>query len=238
MGRATFTIVTSTLIKKALRQRASTMAIRRRAVNRVSIRLLPSRGLARVPGVDDSGDAPGFDVVHVAGDAHLRREQGRGEQALDVGGDGGVRVADRGGFQRRLVRAGRLGGLAPEAGIGEEAGPALRMVNDRDFDALIAVHRPAGQPPAEEGEVGDLLDDGLGDASPRVAQDGGVAEPEPEGDRGVDPVVEAGDDDHLRGGQAERRGSVGAGELLIPLKQRGHPAGHRGSVPVWSTSGQ
>jgi hypothetical protein len=149
-----------------------------------------------------------------------------------------VRIGDGGGFEGRLVRAGRLGGLATEAGVGEEAGPALRVVNHRDFDALIPVHRPAGQPPAKEGEVGDLLDDGLGDASPRVAQDGGVAELEPEGDRGVDPVVQAGDEDHLRGGQAERRGSVGVGELLIPLEQQGHPAGHGGSVPLWSIGGK
>jgi hypothetical protein len=106
----------------------------------------------------------------------------------------------------------------------------LGVVNDRDFDALVAVHRPVGQPAAEEGKIGDLLDDGLGDASPRVAQDRGVAELEPEGDRGIDPVVEAGDDDHLRGGQAERHGGEGTGELLIVLEQRGHPAGHGGSV--------
>jgi len=124
-----------------------------------------------------------------------------------------------------------LNGILGE--IAAWAGPALRVVNDRDFDAPVAVHRPAGQPAAEEGEVGDFLDDGLGDASPRVAQDGGVAELESEGDRGIDPVVEAGDDDHLRGGQGEWHGGEGAGELLVAPEQRGHPAGHGGSVPLW-----
>src|SRR6266487_3910713 len=57
-----------------------------------------------------------------------------------------------------------------------------------------------------------------------------VAELETEDDRGVDPVVEAGDNEHLRGGRAERRGGVGAGELLVALEQGGHP-GHSGSVP-------
>jgi IS605 OrfB family transposase len=55
-------------------------------------------GELRVPGVDHGGDAPGGDVVHVAGDAHLRRQRGRGEQTLDVGADGRVRVGDGGGF--------------------------------------------------------------------------------------------------------------------------------------------
>jgi hypothetical protein len=34
------------------------------------------RGGLRVPSVDHGADTPGLDVVHVAGDAHLRREQG------------------------------------------------------------------------------------------------------------------------------------------------------------------
>ena len=67
---------------------------------------------------------------------------------------------------------------------------------------------------------------GWGNASPRIAQDGGVAKPQPEGDRRIDPVVEAGDDDHLRSGQAEWDGSKGSGELLVVLEQRGHLAGH------------
>jgi hypothetical protein len=97
-----------------------------------------------IPGADDGGDAPGFDVVRVAGDAHPGREQGRGEQALDVSGDGGARVGDGGGFQSRLVYAGGLGGLTPEGGVGEEAGPALRVVNDRDLDARAVRELPAG----------------------------------------------------------------------------------------------
>jgi hypothetical protein len=68
-----------------------------------------------------------------------------------------------------------------------------------------------------------------GDASSRVADDGSVSEPESEDDGGVDPVVEAGDDEHLRRGQAERHWGVGAGELLVAAEQGGHP-GHAGSV--------
>ena len=70
----------------------------------------------------------------------------------------------------------------------------------------------------EEGEEGDVVDDGLGDASPRVADDGCLAEAEPEDDRGVDSVVKAGDDDHLGRGQAEGHRGVGTGELLIALE--------------------
>src|SRR5215472_10607775 len=66
---------------------------------------------------------------------------------------------------------------------------------------------------------------------PPVAPGGGGAGPGPRGERGVDPVVQAGDEDHLRGGQAERHGGEGAGELLIVLEQRGHPAGHSGGSP-------
>jgi len=167
----------------------------------------------------------------VAGDADLRRQQGRGEQPCHVGADGDVRIGNRGGFQCRLGDAGRGGGLAPEAGVGQETGPALRVVHDRDLEEPVGRHLVAEQLPGEEREVGDVLDDGRGDTAARVADDGGFAELDPEDDRGVDPVVETGDDDHLRGGQAERRGGEGAGELLIVLEQRGHPAGHGGSVP-------
>src|SRR4029077_6215282 len=53
-----------------------------------------------VPGVDGGRDAAGGDVIDVAGDAHLRRERGRAEQALDVGLDRDVRVGHGGGLQR------------------------------------------------------------------------------------------------------------------------------------------
>jgi hypothetical protein len=53
-----------------------------------------------------------------------------------------VRVGDRGGFQRRLGEAGRLGGLMPEAGVGEKAGPALRVVDDRDLEEPVAATCP------------------------------------------------------------------------------------------------
>src|SRR5215467_879793 len=94
---------------------------------------LATRSL-RVPGVDRGDDASGRDVIHVAGDAHLRGEQRRGEQALDVSLDGGVRVGDGGRFEYRLVDPGRRGSLLPEAGVGEKAGPALRVVDDRDLE--------------------------------------------------------------------------------------------------------
>ena len=59
------------------------------------------------------------------------------EQALDIGLDGGVRVGDRGGFQLCLGEAGRLGGLPPEAGVGEQAGAALRVVDNRDLKERV-----------------------------------------------------------------------------------------------------
>src|SRR5271166_2112272 len=149
------------------------------------------------------GDVSGGDVVYVAGDAHLRRQRGCGEQALNVGADGAVRVGDGGGFEGCLGEAGRLGGLAPEAGIGEEARSALRVVDDRDFEKRVQGALAAEQLPGEEAEVGDVVDDGLGDASSGVADDGSVPQLESEDDRGVDPVVEAGDDEHLLGGYAE-----------------------------------
>src|SRR6478672_12220237 len=96
----------------------------------------------------------------------------------------------------------------PEAGVGEEAGPALGVVDDRDLEEPVHRDLPGEQLLGEEGEVGDVVDDGRGDAPARVPDDRRVAEPEPESDRGVDAVVEAGDDD-LRGGWAERQGGVG-----------------------------
>src|SRR5262249_44137300 len=80
-------------------------------------------------------------------------------------------------------------------------------------------------------------DDGRGDASARVADDGCVAEPEPEDDRRVDPVVEAADDDQLRGRQAESRSGVVTGELLVALEQRRDP-GHGVPSPylMWTLS--
>src|SRR5580698_3838934 len=71
-----------------------------------------------VAGVDGGGDAAGRDVVHVAGHAHLGRKHRRGEQALDVGADGGVRVGDGGSLQGGLGQAGRLGGPVTVAGVG------------------------------------------------------------------------------------------------------------------------
>jgi hypothetical protein len=71
--------------------------------------------------------------------ADLRREEGHGEQALHVGADRGMGVDDDGGFQRRVGEAGRLGGLAPEVGVGEEAGSALRVVDDGDFEERVGI---------------------------------------------------------------------------------------------------
>src|SRR5215831_7125273 len=78
-----------------------------------------------VPGVDGGGEVPGGDVVDVAADAYLGGELGCGEQAFDVGLDGGVRVGDGGGFEDLPGHAGCLGGAVPEGGAGEEPGAAL-----------------------------------------------------------------------------------------------------------------
>ena len=55
-----------------------------------------------------------------------------------------MRVGDSGGRQRCLGEAGRLGRLVPEAGVGEKAGAALRVVDDRDLEERV---RPAAGPP-------------------------------------------------------------------------------------------
>ena len=91
----------------------------------------------------------------------------------------------------------------------------MGVVDDRDFEAVVGWELPAGESYAEEGEVGDFFDDGLGDASPGVAKNRGVAQLESEGDLGGDAVVEAGDHDHLRGGHGEWHRCEGAGELLV-----------------------
>ena len=72
----------------------------------------------------------------------------RGEQPLDVSLDGKVRVGDGGGLQRCLGQAGRLGGSVPEAGVGEKAGSALGVVNDRDFKSLSSAPWPPKSCPA------------------------------------------------------------------------------------------
>ena len=83
-----------------------------------------------------------------------------------------MRVGDGGGFERCLGEAGRLGGPMPEAGIGEEAGSALRVVDDRDFEERAGRALAAGQLPGEEGEEGEVVDDGRGDASPALRMTG------------------------------------------------------------------
>ena len=85
-----------------------------------------------------------------------------------------MRVGDHGGCQRRIR----------EAGGGEKAGCALRVVDDRDFEERVCRVLAAEQLLGEEGDEGDVVDDGLGDSSPSVADDGSLAELEPEDDRG------------------------------------------------------
>ena len=101
-----------------------------------------------------------------------------------------MRVGDRGGGQYRLRDSGRLGGLAPEIRVVEKAGSALRVVNDRDLEQCVRRVLAAEQLLCEERQVGDVVNDGRGDASSRVADDGSVSELESEDDGGVDPVVE------------------------------------------------
>jgi len=83
-----------------------------------------------------------------------------------------VRVGDRGGFQGGLGESRRRRGLVPEAGIGEEAGAALRVVDDRDLEQPVVRQLPAEQLLGEERQVGDVVDDGLGDASPALRMTG------------------------------------------------------------------
>jgi hypothetical protein len=89
-----------------------------------------------------------------------------------------VRVGNGGGFQCCL------GGLMPEAGVGEKAGAALGVMDDRDFEERVSSALAAGQLLDEEGKEGDVVDNGLGDAAPRVADDGSISELESKDDRG------------------------------------------------------
>ena len=56
-----------------------------------------------------------------------------------------MRVGDRGGFQGGLGESRRRCGLMPEAGIGEEAGAALRVVDDRHLEQPVVRQLFAGQ---------------------------------------------------------------------------------------------
>ena len=60
----------------------------------------------------------------------------------------------------------------PEAGVGEEAGPALRVVDDRDLKEPVDRDLPGEQLLGEEAEVGDVVDDGRGDAPPALRMTG------------------------------------------------------------------
>ena len=48
----------------------------------------------------------------------------------------------------------------PEAGVGEEAGPALGVVDDRDLEEPVSRDLPGEQLLGEEGDVGDVIDGG------------------------------------------------------------------------------
>ena len=78
-----------------------------------------------------------------------------------------MRVGYGRGFEGRLGEAGRLGGLAPEAGISKEARSALGVMDDRDFEERVRRARAAEQLPGQEAEEGDVVDDGPGDAAVR-----------------------------------------------------------------------
>jgi hypothetical protein len=55
-------------------------------------------------------------------------------------------------------------------------------MDDRDLEEPVRLDLGAEELP---GEVGDVVDDGLGDAPAGVADDGRITKPEPEDDRGV-----------------------------------------------------
>src|SRR5580700_1913332 len=55
------------------------------------------------------------------------------------------RVGDGGGFQRRLGQARRFGCLMPEVRVGEQAGSALGVVDDRDLEEPVGLELGAEQ---------------------------------------------------------------------------------------------
>ena len=83
-----------------------------------------------------------------------------------------MRVGYGGGFEGCLEEAGRLGRPAPEAGVGEKARSALGVVDDRDFEERVSQALAAEQLLGQEGEVGDVVDDRLGDTSPALRMTG------------------------------------------------------------------
>ena len=134
---------------------------------------------------------PGGDVVHVAGNTHLRWQQGRGEQALDV-----LSTVACGSATADAWSAAWGGRSPPRPDAGSwrrrGSGSALGVVDNRDFEECGRGAFFAEQQLGEKGQVGDVVDDGLGGAASTLRMPARpAAELEPEAARAY-PVVREG----------------------------------------------
>jgi hypothetical protein len=96
-------------------------------------------------------------------------------------------VDDRELGERLLVEA-ALGESVAQLRVGEESGPAVGVVDDRELEPVGVGRLDLVQ----VADPGDVLDNGRGDASPDIAPDDGVPELEPEDAGRVNPGVDAG----------------------------------------------
>jgi hypothetical protein len=149
-------------------------------------------------------DLTGGDVVDVPGDGDAVRDGRSGAKALDVGAHRGVRVEDGEGTQAVGVGPDALCVTAAELVVGERGGPALGVVHHRDLEQRPIRNR-ALDDLADEREV---ADDVVGDPATCVADDGRVAELEPEERGWVDARVKAGHDEQVEL-RHDRRVAVG-----------------------------
>jgi len=168
-------------------------------------------------GRDHGREQARFDVVAVAGDLDAGRDRGFARQPLDVDPDGFGRVDDREPGQGPLVEA-ALGESVPELRVGEEAGPAVGVVDDRKLEPVGVGRLDLVQ----VADPGDVLDHGRGDAPADTAPDDGVAELEPEDAGRVNPGIDAGNDVDLPVGDEGDRGhavlEVCLSEGLVPYQ--------------------
>src|ERR1700689_5901726 len=91
-------------------------------------------------------------------------------------------------FGECLLIEAALGESVAQLRVGEEPGPAVGVVNDRELEPVGVGRLDLVQ----VADPGDVLDHGRGDASPDIAPDDGVAKFKPEDGGRVHPRVEAG----------------------------------------------
>jgi hypothetical protein len=144
------------------------------------------------------------------------------QDPVDVGGHGADGVQDGGVGQGPLVGADAFGEPVAQVVVGEQGRPAVGVVDDRDFE----VRAFGGLGVDQVTDVGDIGDDGRGDAAANVALDDGLTEFDAEDLGRVDAGVDAGDDvqiqvrDERQPGHALAGARIG-GEGPVAVQERG-----------------